>query len=61
MTPITEEEIDHVCMLIVQGRTHEPVPRCGAVLLECTFRGLFADTHRAVPTLSPAGHERGKR
>lgn len=58
---ITEDEITNVCELIAAGRTFEPVPRCGLVLLECTYLGLFDDTSRAVPTLSAAGLERAKR
>lgn len=59
--PITDAEIDNVCELIATGRSFEPVPRCGAVLLECCYLGLFADTRRAVPTLSPTGVARARR
>lgn len=59
--PITDEEIDNVCELIAAGRSFEPVKRCGLVLLECCYLGLFVDTTRAVPTLSPLGLERARR
>lgn len=61
MTPITETEITNVCALIFTGRTFEPVPRCGLVLLECCRLGLFEDTTRSVPVLSPAGVARAHR
>lgn len=58
---ITEDEITNVCELIATGRSFEPVKRCGLVLLECCYRGLFSDTRRAVPVLSPAGEARARR
>lgn len=60
MKTVTDDEITHVCELIATGQTYVPVPRCGMILRACMDLGLIDDPSRAVPTLTPAGLERGR-
>lgn len=55
---VSEAEIDHVLSLIREGRTMEPVPRCGLVLIECYHRELLTEFWRSVPVLTPAAEAR---